>query len=492
MKTKSKIMAGISYIYILLPFIIFMLGWVKLCISIPLTIILLFCLLKVFKDSPSFWMPSWDKDTIIKVLFIIGIIAIWVYYSGVGKQVFQNSDHIQRNAVFNILVEYKWPIKNYKIVGKNMTTANATSLIYYIGFWLPAALVGKKFGLLAGYYAQWIWAFLGILLVYYFICAIREKVVLWPLLILLFFSGLDIIGIFLTGTNIGDLTPRWHIEWWCGAYQYSSMTTQLFWVFNQAIPAWLCTMLAYVQKTNQNIVFILACSMLSSTFPFVGLLLLCLFWCFTRQYDLHNIPKTQKRKRYFQFLIKDTCTFQNVVGGGCIGILSFLYLIGNRSGNLILSESVCPNSMKNSLSKYMLFIIIEIGIYVILLYKDNQHNKLFYFVVVCLCIIPPIKVGYSSDFCMRASIPALFILMLIVIDTLEKSWKRKGYGIFVGLIIGSVTPLMEFRRTVSETFSRIDSGVQIEEIDDEPVHILNSLNFAGDIDNSIFFKYFVK
>lgn len=35
-------------------------------------------------------------------------------------------------------------------------------LIYYIGYWLPAAVVGKVFGLTAGYYFQYVWAIIGI------------------------------------------------------------------------------------------------------------------------------------------------------------------------------------------------------------------------------------------------------------------------------------------------------------------------------------------
>ena len=327
MGKASKLISNLFYLYILLPFLIFSAGWLKLYYAIPIVLILLFCYWKVCKDTPELWLPDITRDNIMRILFIFGVIAIWIYMSGVGKFVYQNNDHPVRNTLFNILVEYDWPVINYDILPEKAEQFDAMALIYYIGYWLPSALVGKVFGLRAGYYAQAVWTVLGIALVYYFICVKAKKIVIWPLWIFIFFSGLDIVGVFLTNADIASYESIWHAEWWSIPYEYSSMTTQLFWVFNQAIPAWICTMLVYMQKNNRNLVFILACCMLSSTFPFVGLLLIVAFLCFTRKYSglerFSMSKKTVKIKEYFKCLIKDTCTVQNVIGGGIIGIISF-------------------------------------------------------------------------------------------------------------------------------------------------------------------------
>ena len=294
------------------------------------------------------------------------------------------------------------------------------------------------------------------------------------------------MGIFLTGVNPMELESQLHIEWWGNPYQYSGMTTQLFWVFNQAIPAWVCTMLIYVQKNNRNIVFILACSMLSSTFPFVGLLALALFLCFSRKYE----------GKYLSSLIEDTATVQNAVGGGIVGITTFLYLSSNYSGSVIMGENIRGPEFENSLPKLIIFLILEIGVYGVLLYKYNQENKLFYFIMLCLCIIPPVKVGFSNDFCMRASIPALLLLMILVIKAVEESWKKKDYRVFAGLmlvmVVGSVTPVCEFKRTLSETFRRIKQDEIVYAEDTDMLLILNECNFAGNIDGNIFFEYLAR
>lgn len=498
---KNKIMIVISYIYMIVPFLIFAVGWMGKRYWVPIVPILILCCYKASKEASNCWMPRLSIENIFKILFIILVICIWVYFSGIGKFVYQNTDHNCRNAIYEVMVLKEWPIINYdiNISGINVfpEEVSATSLVYYIGFWLPAAIVGKMFGVSVGYGFQFFWAVLGIFLVYYFICARKEKLLLWPLAILIFFSGLDIVGQYLRGENIFAIANDAHIEWWGEPYQYSSMTTQLFWVFNQAIPAWLCTIVAYMQKNNRSIVLILSCCMLSSTFPFVGLSALVVFWIFSRKYEVQGYgTKKEYIKKYMYCWAKDTLTIQNIIGGGIVGIFSFLYLISNVSGNRIMDENLLGANYDNNLLKYITFIIIEILVYFLLLYKTNKKNGLYYCILICLCIIPPIKVGTAGDFCMRASIPALFILMLFVMDGLE--WARKEEektiyrGLIIALCIGAITPLHEFTRTFKETVNRVNSEQQVYSETVDYTTLLNSGNFAGVTDGSFFFKYIAK
>ena len=53
------------------------------------------------------------------------------------------------------------------------------------------------------------------------------------------------------------------------------------------------------------------------------------------------------------------------------------------------------------------------GIYLLLLWRQNRRSWLFYTCAVSLFIIPFFKVGQGCDFCMRVSIPAIFILMTL-------------------------------------------------------------------------------
>ena len=220
---KSAILVKFAYVVIMLPFLIFVLGWIKWYYSIPMAVILLFCFFRMCKEAPELWVPDLNKENLLKILFIIGIILLWVYFSGIGKFVFQNHDHFERNAIFNVLVEYKWPVINTQIipdisaVENTFSNTSRTSLMYYIGYWLPSAVVGKLLGIRIGYYAQAAWGALLIILVYYFICTRFKKILIWPLVVMIFFSGLDIVGHYLTGTDLHTLDSSMHLEW-CPVY----------------------------------------------------------------------------------------------------------------------------------------------------------------------------------------------------------------------------------------------------------------------------------
>lgn len=143
-----------------------------------------------------------------------------------------------------------------------------------------------------------------------------------------------------------------------------------------------------------------------------------------------------------------------------------------------------------------MFILLEIGVYFLILYKYQKKNALYYYILINLLLIPFFKIGAASDFCMRASIPALLILMVFVMDTLieanqEKDWTIVGMLVLT-LLIGSVTPIHEIGRTFRETIDRLYTEEQVYEEPVEPYELLNAGNFSGPTDHSFFFKYIAK
>lgn len=494
----GKIIIAFTYAYMVLPFVIFAVGWMRLYFWLPIVTAVLFCTWKAWNDTPAVWSPQFSKDNIIKTVFICTIIAIWIFYSGIGHRAFQNSDHYYRNRIFQILVEHQWPVYNRDIVSDIYPEGTAvTSLIYYIGFWMPAAIVGKLFGLEAGFVFQMIWAFIGILLVYYYICARKKTILIWPLALLIFFSGLDIVGISLVGiNNIFTLDQAAHIEWWISPYQYSAMTTQLFWVFNQSIPAWLCTVFAMQHTNNRSLIFLLATCMLHSTFPFIGLLVLTTFWMLSRRYDLpENMIGRGKWKCWTIAFIKDSITIQNLLGGGIIGVFTYLYLRGNVASSNITAQG--PGSVFASIvwARYLIFVILEVGIYFVLTYRYN-HNRGIYFAALLSLIVIPLSGGSSRDFTMRVSIPALLVLLLIVQDTLEESRLKKDQFVFWGLVvtlcIGSVTPIHEITRAIRGTVDWQNRGIDYTAVTVSEQEILNYPVYTGGADHNLFFDYIAK
>lgn len=477
-KNRIHICANILiYIYLALPAIIFLAGWLKWYLALPFGMLAAYACVKGFSDSIQDQclildsLTPADCKTFLKALLWI---TLWVYISGIGGWCYQNSDHEARNAIFRALVEYDWPVVSYD---------GTRGLIYYIGFWLPAACVGKIFGLEAGYTAQVIWAVLGIFMVYYLICVYRRKVDLLPVAFLIFFSGLDYAGTWLLGEEGIDLQLALHLEWWAYDMQYTSMTAQLFWVFNQAIPAWVATALILTQKNCKNMLFILSLIMLTSTIPFVGLIPIVIYFYGERV----------KKDRSFW---REIFTVQNIIGVVVIGGCVFLYLIGNMSGAVIRPEEAVSAAVEPAARclRYLLFYGLEFGIYLYFISKYHRKDTLLYLITVILIICPFIKVGYGYDFCMRASIPALFILMLMCMETLERirldvrKYLLAGYCTV--LLIGAITPFNEIHRSVRETFWRATYGesVRYPEYNIEN-RLLYGKNFSGEVAGNIFYKY---
>ena len=172
------------------------------------------------------------------------------------------------------------------------------------------------------------------------------------------------VGTWILGQEGINLNLAAHLEWWAADFQFTSMTSQLFWVFNQAIPAWLATMMISVQKDCKNILFILSLCMLSSTIPFVGLIPIVIYFYI-------------KRVITDRTTWNEVFTFQNVVGVLIVGGCAFLYLIGNISGGMVKQDnaSLVIKEPMAGLLRYLLFYFLEFGVYLYFIYKYKKKKS---------------------------------------------------------------------------------------------------------------------
>ncbi len=546
---KNKFFSFGIYTYIALPFMIFAIGFLKLPIAIAITICMLLSLFFATTASQTRFALPFKKTDIIKVMTVILFITAITLLSGIGNVFWQNNDHATRNTLFDILVNYSWP-PSVTVNGES------TGLIYYIGFWLPSALIGKLISIEAGYIFQIIWTVAGLLILWYLLCVIHRKIVIYPIIIFMLFSGLDVIGhgiITQINDNLSTLQiGSWafsqgssfshHLEWWAGYFQYSSHTTQLFWVFNQCLPVWIATVVMILEKNNKNLVFIMGLTLLSSTLPFVGLIPIFV-WCAVSNHKegFFHRKFTRKPLRYFLSLF----TYQNLIGGGISGIVTFLYLKGNIASGTQTSQAsntatpqgfsfsvffmaiaVCiiiftllrTNASRKpsffflvpiiplaymmaklpdyKLFYYVLFIILEVLVIAAAVYPIYGKTSLYAVVVSSLLIIPFFVVGKSIDFCMRASIPPLVIMSLFAIESLGIYIRKKQYVplaiLICILLLGSVNSFHEISRTIEATVYEIHTKGQVENDSKKIETVFKGRNFTGKTKDNFFFEYLAK
>ena len=514
-----------SLVYLTLPFIIFCLTFLKIWIGFPLVIILGWIIFRVWKQNGA----NGNEAGITKKDLIFGLVVLgcWVFLSGIGGFAFQNQDLVTRNVIFKDLINFKWPV--YYPDSVNPATGSPYALMYYIGYWLPVALIGKLSGWQVANFVLFIWTLWGVFLTAALLKERIKSTLLASSLLLIFFSGMDILGTL----SIRSISPHSYptawppittIEWWvAGSFQFSSFTTQLFWVFNQAIPAWVCIALILLTKNPRNVFFIWALCFFCAPLPAVGMLPFILLIIPHKAFNPEIFSlrwRGQKVKSFFMDClvdIKAAITPENILGGGIVFLTSLLYFSANPNGSKI---SLVINNILVFMF-YIIFLIYEVMLLWGLFYKEQKKNLWWYVAGGSFIIIPLVRLGTFTDFCMRASIPAIFILMVWSGEAIFRKPHVKYRGaLILILLIGALTPIYEINRSIyrtgvyyvdtltnSEMFT-IPQATNQANILPEYVHpttltadVYTSVlylkpevvpNYIGKIDNSFFFNYLAK
>lgn len=442
----------LSILYLTLPFILFLFGWVRLTISIPIALVLLFALYKLLITNHQSPITSFLFPLSSSTAYWLLITALWLLLSGIGGYAFQNWDHNWRNVVLRDLMNFDWPVYYAQ-----PESGPIKMLVYYVGFWLPSALIAKFTNWQVAHLALFIWSLLGLLLVTHHLGNFFKTSNLKATLLLIFFSGLDILGtLFFPQDYPTILPPITHLETWAGNLQYSSFTTQLFWVFNQAIPAWLCiTLIVILSREAAKDLSTVAPETLRSTqndkrSEILLLWSLCFFFAPLASvgllpYILIELIKQTDFKSPFKHL-NPAVVLSSII----IFLISAFFFTANTAAQSRGFQSL-------PLDKYLAFFLIEGGILWLVLAPSKYKDPRWIITGILLALIPFTQLGSDRDFVMRASIAPLFHLMLMTGETIfNKSTHHISlftrYSILALLVLGAFTPLYEINRSVYRTY----------------------------------------
>jgi hypothetical protein len=425
-------MKRLSYIYLTLPVFLFLFGWVRLTIAIPLAIIILFALykLQITNYESPLHIAHYPPSTVYWLL----ATTLWLLLSGIGGYAFQNWDHNWRNVVLRDLMNFDWPVYYAQ-----PESGPVKMLVYYVGFWLPSAFIAKFSNWQIANFALFIWSLFGVLLVTHYLGNFFKTSNLKAALLLIFFSGLDVLGtLFFAKDYPTILPPITHLETWAGNLQYSSFTTQLFWVFNQAIPAWLCIIVivnlkeANQSDTRSELILLWSLCFFFAPLASVGLL----------PYIIIELIKGTDFKSPFKHL-NPAIILSSII----IFLLSSFFFTANTAAQSRGFQSL-------SLDKYLAFFLLEGGILWLVLAPSKFRDPHWIITGILLAIIPFVQLGSDRDFVMRASIAPLFYLMLMTGETIfnQSTPRTLRITLYVLLILGSLTPIYEINRSIYRTY----------------------------------------
>lgn len=487
-----KTLKWLSISYLALPIILFFIFWLKPIYGVIFISLFAFSFWKYFQNESKSLKIDIQFGQIIGLIFIVGI---WVFISGAGGWGFQSPDLSKHSSIYKDVLENSFPI-SYLYQGK--TIYLSAYLAYYIP--IPIMLGGFSWEIMMFFVAIWtlIGALIGIIWFCILVNSFSPKWIIFFILI----GGIDFAGfIFSNGLSeaFNQLFHKFYEiqPFWASQTDpkmllvFRGNTHSLFWGPQHALPCWIATGLFFYEwfyeKSIKNSPIYLILLPFWSPFILLGLAPFILF----------EILKNGAKKYL---------TFQNL-----ILIPVFLVLVwfvnsvpvNNLEKGLIFYK---PGRLLDYLSEiktYLFFIFMEVGIWAILVYfifKKAQNQKyinLLLCVFLILMLVPLYKLGKWNDFVQRVSMPALYILWILVVLAWQKTKSIYMNVIFsVLFIISSWDSLYHILFSLKVTHyqikytaipkENITNFVETSEKEKWPIE----QSFAPD--SALFFKYMTK
>jgi len=192
-----NLLEGLSLLYIVTPMAIYLGGWIRGPIGLPLVVALGVVAVLAYRaavaaqtsEPTEEWRLTGRRLAAFAAL-VFGVVAC----TGIGGYSYQFFDYAFYDAVLKDLIVYPWPLA-YEEAGP---ANEPMHLVIYAGYWFPAAIVGWLTGWEAAYTFQYIWASVGFLLIVLWFLRIARSASPLIVLLVLFFGGLDIVGRLLT------------------------------------------------------------------------------------------------------------------------------------------------------------------------------------------------------------------------------------------------------------------------------------------------------
>lgn len=129
----------ISTVYLLLPFILFLAGWLKLWISVPLISCIATSLgIMIFDGSSGGSGFRW-KQSLRLAGVTAGLSLAFALLTGVSDWIPQSADYLKHNLILGDLIEKSWPVRYAGEGGGHF-------LCYGLGYYIVPAAMAKAFG----------------------------------------------------------------------------------------------------------------------------------------------------------------------------------------------------------------------------------------------------------------------------------------------------------------------------------------------------------
>ena len=369
---------------------------------------------------------------------------------GGGHFFYPTTDWLTRDAVLADLVSNGLTVL-YRVDGQDYL------LRAPLGMYMIPAIVGRFYGLFAAHLALLLQNAFIVATICYFAAQIANVRKTPLLLLVIFFSGADIIPVVVAEAIELVRHDHWmpfaHIEWW-GEYwtkfrlQYSSHITQLFWAPNHTAPGWWLATLALLHARREIDLAALALSSLP-----------LLLWSPLAMMGVAPFVLLFAAGENFRLL--QTRSFAAAAIGVCFAPIA-VYLTLDASA--VKHEwYILRDGFFVSWLVLMLIEIPQVAVIALAWKKvETADRSLVILAVAILAALPVYSIGPSNDFVMRASIPALFVIAFVFARIAVLTPRdNSAFPTFIGLIviISFATPMLEVKQSFERPYAISDCNL---------------------------------
>lgn len=419
--------------YLALPNFLFFFGWLRLPFAFAFSLLLAWSFRVAIDWRQFVWQVPYRTSA---VLAITATAFVWCAFGGAGHFGAATIDWYVRDAVLGDLVLGDWPVSYAEKDGVHYILRSA------IGYFLPAAAVAKGVGIEVADIALYLWTALGTALFLLCLPLPRQNGLRLLLLLALvvMFSGMDLLGVLGYQVEWPEFPVR--LEWWT-QFSYSSLSAQLFWAPNHVLPMWIGSALFYRHWHNPEFLrfALVLVALLPIWTPFALLGLAPFFLLATLQLTVSD------RKKSFPII-------------PLISAILIITLVGRfltlNIGDIPTTSSFHKTqSNEEFLLTYLSFVLLEFGALAMALLPRLRHSHgILGMSVAVLSLLPLLVFGPSNDLLLRASVPALIMLMILTLTVFQPTNGTTTpaftpWFILTILLIGALTPLHELGRAAS-------------------------------------------
>jgi hypothetical protein len=167
------------------------------------------------------------------------------------------------------------------------------------------------------------------------------------------------------------------------------------------------------------------------------------------------------------------------------------------------TQAITGSRWAGGITGWLLFFLLEVGVFLPFMWKEAlfaQQTRIKHLCLIftsTLFLIPLLKVGLFNDFAMNASVPGLFVILIMTGKFLSKSqpWNAFKIAALAVILVGSLHPICSIFYQFIEwkeagyIIHKTPAKDGLKDIARDFPHVYNQC--IGNT-NSLFFRYFAK